>query len=198
MEPRDRTADAARLPQFTFRVSYPTECRQMYTLAYLPLRVLSPSFVHIESSGAEKMWSTVAHQFAEHSGENRIHAEFALTAVTVELADSEPSLMRGLILILTILFKILIHLIFVLQECQAPGHATTANAYQPTRVSAYLTIKHLRGLTVLPFQVQRLPVTSLPPSAEPSHRHLAVTISPTCCVTRKTGIIASRGYLRQY
>ena len=42
-----------------------------------------------------KMWSTVAHQFAEHSGENRIHAEFALTAVTVELADSEPSLMRG-------------------------------------------------------------------------------------------------------
>lgn len=78
--------------------------------------------------------------------------------------------MRGLILILTILFKILIHLIFVLQECQAPGHATTANAYQPTRVSAYLTIKHLRGLTVLPFQVQRLPVTSLPPSADPSPR----------------------------
>ena len=94
--------------------------------------------------------------------------------------------------------KILIHQIFVLQECQAPGHATTANAYQPTRASTYPTLKHLRGLTVLPFQVQRLPVTSLPPSAEPSHRHLAVTISPTCRVTRKTGIIASRGHLRQY
>ena len=83
---------------------------------------------------------------------------------------------------------------------RVPGSRTRNNGQcvPADKVSTHPTLKHLRGLTVLPSQVQRLPVTSLPPSAEPSHRHLAVTISPTCCVTRKTGIIASWGYLRQH